>query len=272
LTAICNPANHGSVNRSEPTADVLLEDLVASIHAVLGDDLLGIYLYGSSVSGGFDPGISDLDLVAVRSAENTAIDLAGIAAAHRGVVARHPEWTDRVEVVYVGRATLASFRSSPGRLAVISPGEPFHLRDEPAAEWVQNWYLVRETGVVLFGPPAATLVPPVAWGEFAAAAGRYAEQLSSQRLETASPGVIAYAVLTLCRAHMTVLTRAHVSKHAGAAWTRQQMPEWASVIDMALACRGSRGTVGFDDAPSRAAAETFIGRIVARIRQASAAR
>jgi hypothetical protein len=39
------------------------------------------------------------------------------------------------------------------------------------------------------------------------------------------------------------------------------MPEWAPLIDAALACRLSRGAVGFDDRPSRAAARAFVARV-----------
>ena len=36
------------------------------------------------------------------------------------------------------------------------------------------------------------------------------------------------------------------------------MPQWAWLIDAALECRLSRGTIGFADEPSRDAAEVFI--------------
>jgi predicted nucleotidyltransferase len=250
------------------TTDALLGELTASIQSVLGGDLLGVYLYGSYVSGGYVRGVSDLDLVAVTSAEVPAIDLAGLDRAHIAFVGRHPEWNDRVEIVYIGRADLWSFRTASGRLAVISPGEPFHVRDERVAEWLQNWYLVRETGLVLYGPPAAALVPPVAWSEFVAAAVRYAAQLSDTSLAGSSPGALAYTILTLCRAHMTVAAQTHGSKVQAAAWERERLPEWAWLIEAALRCRLSRGTEGLADAPTRAAATDFVALLAARIAQA----
>jgi hypothetical protein len=39
------------------------------------------------------------------------------------------------------------------------------------------------------------------------------------------------------------------------------MPEWAPIIDAALACRLSRGTIGLDDETSRAVAEALIQRL-----------
>lgn len=236
----------------------LLDALVADVRAVLGADLVGIYLYGSAVTGDFDPGVSDLDLVAVTSAAVAALDLTGLERMHRAFAGRNPEWSDRIEVVYIGRTALESFRTSPGPLAVISPGEPFHLRDEPPVEWLQNWYLVRETGVTLYGADAATVVPPIAWPEFIAATVRYADEIRQRNFDEASPGSLAYAVLTACRALRTVRTQTHGSKQEAAAWTQARMPEWAWLIDAALRCRLSRGTSGFDDERTRTAAQALI--------------
>jgi predicted nucleotidyltransferase len=255
----------------EQSVDTLLEGLVASVHAVLGDDLVGVYLYGSYVSGGFDPGVSDLDLIAVMSMEPEELELEGLGRVHDAFVSANPDWNDRLEIVYISRAALRSFRTSAARLAVISPGEPFHLRDDRVVEWLQNWYLIRETGIVLFGPPAASLVPPISMAEFVAAAARYADQIVRQCLRDATPGARAYAVVTICRALRTVETRAHASKHEGAAWVREQMPEWAWLIDEALRCRLARGTKGFHDERTRAGAEEFIATVAAKIEQAHAA-
>ena len=246
------------MNRDERPAADSVAALASEIQGVLGDDLVGLYVYGSSVSGGFDPGVSDIDLVAVTSPEVEALDLAGLDQMQRHFVGRYPEWEDRLEIVYIGRATLESFRTSPGSLAVISPGEPFHVRDERVADWLQNWYLVRETGICVGGADAAALVPPIAWAEFVAATVRYADEVRNRKRLGACGGVLAYTILTMCRALRTVRTQTHGSKQEAAAWTRERMPEWAWLIDAALACRLSRGTVDFEDEGSRAAAETFI--------------
>ena len=246
------------MNGNERPAPDFAAGLASEIRGVLGDDLVGLYVYGSSVSGGFDAGVSDIDLVAVTSTEVEALDLAGLGRMHGAFVGRYPEWNDRLEIVYIGRATLESFRTSSGSLAVISPGEPFHVRDEHVADWLQNWYLLRATGVCLYGPGAAEIVPPITWTEFVAATVRYADEMRSRSRLGAAGGVLAYTILTLCRALNTIRTGTLGSKQEAAAWARERMPRWAPLIDAALACRLSRGTVGFDDEPSRAAAETFI--------------
>jgi predicted nucleotidyltransferase len=47
-----------------PRVEEQLQDAVAFVHGVLGDELLGLYLYGSAVQGGLKP-TSDLDLMAI---------------------------------------------------------------------------------------------------------------------------------------------------------------------------------------------------------------
>jgi hypothetical protein len=243
----------------------VLEEVAAGVRAVLGDDLLGLYLYGSAVSGGFDRDVSDIDLVAVTAREVGSIDLDGLTQLHGAFADRHAAWDDRIEVVYIGRATLESFRTSHGKLAVISPGEGFHLSDGPVADWLQNWYLLRETGVPLYGPQPATFIPPIQWAEYVDALRRYADWLRAQHRESATPGMLAYAILSLCRALRTVRQGAYCSKQEGAAWVREHMPDAALLIDEALATRRSRGQTGFADAPSRAAASRLIDRLAAEV-------
>lgn len=253
------------MNRDEHPAADSVAALALEIHGALGDDLVGLYVYGSSVSGGFDPGVSDIDLIAVTSPEVDALDIAGLGRMQHAFVRRYPEWSDRLEIVYIGRATLQTFRTSRGSLAIISPGEPFHVRDERVAEWLQNWYLVRETGICLYGAHAAAIVPPIAWTEFVAATVRYAHELRNRSRLGVSGGVLAHTILTMCRALRTVQTQTHGSKQDSAAWTRERMPEWAPLIDAALKCRLSRGAIGFEDEPSCAAAETFIASLADEI-------
>jgi Domain of unknown function (DUF4111) len=184
---------------------------------------------------------------------------------HADVARRMPAWTDRVEAVYVGAGALASFRTTPERLAVISPGEPLHLRDEPIVEWLQNWYLVRQTGLALVGPPPASLVPAVSKEEFLAAAVRYAGQLAQEDLGDAAPSRAAYVVLTMCRAALTVATGEPGSKADGAAWVAREAPDQAWLIDEAFEARRSRGRTGLATPESRRAAAELIALLHSRI-------
>ena len=252
------------MDRDHPTLEPLLEALVSGIRAVLGGDLVGVYLYGSAVSGGFDPGVSDVDLVVVTSPEVEEIDFAGLDRMQLAVIDRSPEWRDRIEIIYIGRTTLWSFRTNIGSLAVVSPGEPFHVVGD-VADWYQNWYLVRETGVTLHGVAATDVIPPITRAEYVTAIQRYARWMGDRNYADLGPGSLAYAVLSLCRALRTVHTGLPCSKREGAAWVAERMPDWAWLIDAALRCRMARGTSGFDDGQTRADAQRFIGLLADEI-------
>jgi hypothetical protein len=244
--------------------DIPIGPLAERVAAALGDDLVGLYLYGSAVSGGFEPGVSDVDLVAVTLREVVQLDLAGLDRVHRAFVADYPESENRLEVIYIGAPTLGDFRTSRNDLAVVSPGEAFH-RSGPARDWYQNWYLLRETGVTLRGSDVRDVVPEISRAEFLEAVATYAQWLAAQDLEALPPGALAYAVLAECRALLTVHTGLPCSKQAAAEWVAQRAPERAEIIEAALTCRLSGGRTGFADPDLRASASAFVRTIAERI-------
>jgi predicted kinase/predicted nucleotidyltransferase len=256
--------------RDDPSATTILTDLVAELGATLGSEMIGAYLTGSAVTGGYDRDVSDLDIVVVTSGQLEANDLAALEAMHHRIKTRHPGWDDRLEIVYLAGSTLRSFRTSHGRLAVMSPGEPFHVRTERADEWLQNWYLVREAGIALRGPLASAVIPPIDWAEFVTATARYARHLAGADLRAISPGAVAYAVLTMCRAAMTVAIGESGSKQAAAAWAAEALPESHVVIDAALRSRLSGGTTGFANPGDRAAAAALIAELARLIDRGAA--
>ena len=235
---------------------VFVEELTTSLLSALGPDLVALYLYGSAVSGGFDPGVSDIDLIVVTAHDLGADTIARVESFHANTVERHPEWFDRLELVYVKRETLARFRDG-GAIGVISPGEPFHVRDGIEL-WLQNFYLAREFGVTLAGPIPTATIPEISWPEFLAATRMYADEVRARDLRDATPGSRAYNLLTMCRALCTVRSNHPCSKQEGASWVRDHMPEWAYLVDAAERCRLSRGRTGFVDFETTRSAETLI--------------
>jgi Domain of unknown function (DUF4111) len=235
------------------------QELANGLQSALGSDLVAVYLYGSAVVGGFVADVSDVDLLVVTQLDLDAAVAERLEAFHSEFVKRHPGWDDRLELVYVGLDTLARFRAG-GALGVISPGEPFHLRDGVEL-WVSNFYLVRETGVTLFGPPPADTIPPVTWAEFLTEIRRYADEVRSRNLRSSTPGNRAYCVLTMCRALATIRTDRPCSKQEGAALVRSWMPEWARLIDESERCRLSRGRSGLADDRVTDAAMSFVALV-----------
>lgn len=204
----------------------------------LGAALTGLYLFGSLATGGFVPGKSDVDLLAVLDRDVAEGDeLAALAELHAGFVSRYPEWSDRVEVGYVSAAVLSTFGDAPaGLIAVISPGEPLNLKDA-GADWVLNWHSVCTGGETLAGPPPLELGPVVT-----PAACRHAAEalLQGWATEVRAPWVAyvpahqGYVVVTVCRALHLLETGRQATKEDAAAWAAERYPARAAFIHSAL--------------------------------------
>jgi streptomycin 3"-adenylyltransferase len=229
-----------------PVIAALLPDLVADLEQTLGGDLAAVWLYGSAVTGGFDAGSSDLDLVIVTEADVGTIDLARLNAIHGRLAAREPDWADRLDLAYVSRSTLAAFRWG-GLVASISHDDPLQLYDE-ADEWLQTWYLARETGLAVVGPAPRNVIPPISSKAFVRAVVRSSLELADRARGDARDGWRAYTLLTLCRVLASMATGSIVSKQQAAAAVERRRPELRPAVEAALAFRAGRGRVPTADA------------------------
>lgn len=226
--------------RPNDAADRLVAELVVALRAVLGRKVVGVYLFGSLVSGGFEPAVSDVDLLVATTTAIDGTEFAALRAMHDRFERERPAWKDRIEVLYSSLLGLRSFRERTSRLVVISPGDPLHTVDA-GRDWLANWYLAREEGRTLFGPPPEELILPVTKAEFLAAIRAYAREFGARpdRLRTRTGQ--SYAILTLCRALFTHRTGEHISKPNAADWAARELPEWAWLIREALRWRMERG-------------------------------
>ncbi|WP_246580699.1 aminoglycoside adenylyltransferase domain-containing protein [Deinococcus aestuarii] len=220
---------------SPPNAEVgaLLDRLGADIRHALGDRLVGLYLYGSLVAGDFDPERSDVDLLAVLSSEVGEEDVEELNRMHARLVEDFPAWNDRIEVDYLPLAALRTFRTEPGVMIRISPGEPLHLLNA-GPHYLVNWYLARQSGVTLFGPPPGEVIPEITRAEFVAGIRGHVGAWPGWVTEMHHPGGQAYAVLTLCRALYTTTHGEQLSKRRAGLWAQERLPEWSSLIGWAL--------------------------------------
>jgi predicted nucleotidyltransferase len=117
--------------------EALLSRLTGEIRRNSNDSLVGLYVYGSLVSGDFDKDRSDIDLLAVVDSNVDGDTFDRLDGIHARFVADHPAWEDRIEVAYVPAPALWNFRTRTDQIAVISPGEPFHLKT--AASRPEPW-------------------------------------------------------------------------------------------------------------------------------------
>ncbi|GGL85296.1 aminoglycoside adenylyltransferase domain-containing protein [Nakamurella endophytica] len=229
---------------SHPDVDELVGALHRGLRTVLGDRLLSLSVFGSVAAGAYDPGISDVDLLAVLDDPPTPDELYRLAALHAELVAGRPAWQDRVEVLYVPRETLRTYRSTPGPLAVVSPGEPLHLRSA-GREWTLNLSDARENAVLVAGPAPARWIDPVPAVDLVECARGYAAAVAGRAARATTLGGDAYTVLILCRALHLHATGRPAGKAAAARWVARRHPRWSGLADRATAWRlGPDGPAG----------------------------
>ena len=196
----------------------------------------GIYLYGSLVSGGFEIAVSDVDLVVVLARDLNARQFQALQAMHARVVGDHPEWYDRLELAYIARHALKTFRKTESTIGIISPGEPFHLI-QAGEDWLISWYDLRQNGIALQGPPIQTLIDPIPVSDWLNAVRAHICAYRRSVKDAADIMYLSYIVLTVARGVYTLAHGQAASKVQAAAWARRKFPRWSGLIARALRWR-----------------------------------
>ncbi|MDQ2903096.1 MAG: DUF4111 domain-containing protein [Chloroflexota bacterium] len=230
--------------QTEPTPytdiNALLALFLERMQTILGPKLIGLYVFGSLVTGDFDYESSDIDLVAALAADLDDKELERIRTMHVDIALAHKQWDNRIEVGYLSLESLKK-STAHGKIALISPGEPLHVK-ESGADWIINRYVLREKGATLYGPAPKTLVEPISKQERLRALQELLQEWRGWITATEhlrSRPYQAFMIVTMCRLLYTFKTAELVSKKQAALWAEQEMPEWSSLIQRALAWRAA---------------------------------
>jgi hypothetical protein len=198
----------------------------------------GLYLQGSVALGDFQPGVSDIDFVAVVSRDPDPRDLRAVHAGLRRVHGR-----TFFDGLYVASGDL---RRDP---ATVPPGPAVHeWRVEPASRSERHlvtWHVLAQSGVVVRGPAVAELGIHADWPALAAGtrenlAGYWARWRS--RTARGPVGYSAWAtswgVLGAARLRHTLAAGRVTAKSAAAGYALETYDErWHRVIREALRIR-----------------------------------
>jgi hypothetical protein len=228
--------------------DALLDRLRRDVGGVLGSELVGMYLHGSLALGAFDPRSSDVDVLVVTRDLLQKTKVAELGAMHARIRASGLRFAEELEASYMPAAAVRRYDPANSLHPSIGNDWPFGMEHHDRS-WVINLHVVREHGVVLWGPPPARLIDPVPMDQLRGAVAAVIEDFwARQRGDAtwlATRKYQAYAVLTMCRALYTLDQRRTVSKAVAAAWGRRALGrEWVRLIDRSLAWRQRR-----DDTP-----------------------
>jgi predicted nucleotidyltransferase len=219
------------------SAQSVVTTVTQTIPTLLGDTLVGVYLFGSLVWGDFDEDTSDIDILVVRTRDVDDDLFATLDGFHDQLALQYPYWAGRIELVYISLDALNTFQEKRSPIAVISPGEPFNIKDA-GLDWLINWYTIRDQSVVLYGPDPATIIPLITRDEFTDAVrmqvGEWGDWVEHARESRPSQ---AYTILTMCRALYAWQEGIQTSKQQAAEWAMQELPDQAGIIANALEWR-----------------------------------
>jgi len=209
-----------------PDIDAVLASLLAGARAALGANFHGLYLHGSLASGDFDPETSDVDFLVVTADEVPPERIPALEAVHARLAAGGSPWAMKLEGRYLPRASLRRWDPADPARPCVHEGR-FYLAGQEADGVLQRHEL-RERAVVVAGPPPAPLIDPVSPADLRAAVARLLRERWAPML--ADPARLrdaayqAYAVLSMCRALLTLRDGVLASKPAAARWAQAAFP------------------------------------------------
>lgn len=151
-----------STQVTDPDARDYLRSLVDCARNTLHDNLVGAYAIGSSATGGYVPGRSDIDVALVVDTPLTDATKATLVARLRHSALPCP--TRGLELVVYRRDSVRIGTTAPAFELELNDGpamafrQTFDPRDRPEADGL-FWYaldrdIARQTAIALSGPPA----------------------------------------------------------------------------------------------------------------------
>jgi len=259
----------------DPEVERYLDDLVLVLRGHLGGKLVGAYLHGSLAMGAFDPGRSDVDVVAI-CAESLSRSLRLAMGRALAATPRPPSGGDLEFSLVTEAVARAPSPTPPFELHVSTHQQPDvidggeHPGDE---DLVVHFAMARARGRALVGPDPKDLFPQpnreslirtflgdMRWAREQSAAGWEGHHMP----ELAS---MAYRVLNAGRSWRFLEAGTLGSKVEGAAWVRRRDAglDGMPLIDAALAFQ--RGEI--PETPAEADVEAFVSTIEAMLQDES---
>ena len=233
LVQIRQTTPHLEVNR-------LLQNLLVNVQMILGNQFIGLYLYGSLASGDFNPETSDIDFLVVTRDELSSERIDALENMHASLAVSGLKWVAKLEGAYLPKHAIRRFDPHDLARATINEGE-FYLGHQ-GSDWVIQRHILREHGVIIAGPDPKVLIDPVTADEIQRAVEiiliEWWFPMLDNPVRLQHSDYQAYAILSMCRALHTLQTGALASKLVAARWAQDVLDQhWVDLIEQALAWR-----------------------------------
>lgn len=223
-----------------PDVNEILNLLLANSKQILGDQFIGMYLYGSLSSGDFNLKTSDIDFLVVTKDALPDNTISELESMHQRIWANGLKWASKLEGSYVPQTDIR--RHDPNHAPSPAVNERKFSVEKRGSDWILQRHVIREWGVVLAGPDPKALIDPVSPDDIRRAALGILKEWWFPMLEDASwlkshgREYHAFAILTMCRALHALKHGKIVSKPVAARWAQNELDSnWSQVIERSLA-------------------------------------
>lgn len=217
--------------------DAVIDRLGHEAADILGEDFVGLYVYGSLAMGGFDPDTSDVDFIVAIRSPLTSEQFSALEALHHRLLKDGGPWAKKLEGAYLPLADLRQHNPEAGPFLFINEGQIY--RSGLGSDWAIQRHLLRTYPSAIVGPALIDHIDPVSKDEIRDAVRLLFREWWLPMLDRPDQlgreDYRAFAVLTMCRALRLVATGDMVSKPEAARWALGAAePRWHPAVRQAI--------------------------------------
>lgn len=223
-----------------PDINEVLSDLLRRVDGILGDHLVGMYLFGSLAAGDFQYERSDIDFVVLTNDLLPAHFVSQLEAMHTDLASSGSKWAVKLEGAYLPRAVLRRHNAQHPPVPLLN--EAKFSMEVLSGDWIIQRHQLRTHDARVAGPSLRDLIDEIRSEDLQWAVLDSFDQWWSPMLVDPSrlhdTGYQPYAVLSMCRSLYTLETGRPISKTDAARWALASLPsEWSSLIAHAMEWR-----------------------------------
>lgn len=200
------------------------------------DNIIGIYLFGSLVYGGFDEKTSDIDLVVITKTLLNKAELEKIKIIHKKLNEINNKWANRMEVSY----TPMNMLNDKNIPTMPRPyyNEIFYEEATYGNEWLINNYLLVNYGKTIYGTDFKKLI------KYEINIDEIKESCINDFYKEWIPKINddewlsnshyqSYIIINICRIMYTVFNLKTENKQNSVKWAKEKFNEWKYLFEEA---------------------------------------